>query len=133
MSNFCSITFSSQIHLKDRHKIKKIIWRRQMVCEISGDLVVKETLSVLNVFSLKKRKPGEDAVTVFKCLKECNGDQIIDFVLCCPETECLKWELSIQGKGCLWGMSVTCSISLVVSAEARYRCQGFYKRRRWVN
>lgn len=61
---------------------------------------MKEILNPLNVFNLKKRKTRENTITVFKYLKVHNGDQIIDFVLCCPETEGLKLEISKYEMGC---------------------------------
>lgn len=99
LNNFCSIAFSSQIYLKDKHKrpFEEVRWYVQFL----ETLQLKETLNVINVFNVKKRKPREDTVTIFKYLKEHNGDQIVDFVLCCPETECLKLPLSRYEMGCL--------------------------------
>lgn len=89
LNNFCSIAFCSQTHLKkDKHKTKDHLQR--LLYEILEDLVMKEPGNVLDVYSLRKRKLREDTKTVFKYLKECNGDQIENFILCCSETECLK-------------------------------------------
>lgn len=62
---------------------------------------MKKNLECSKCFRSEEEKAERDMVTVFVDLKERNGNQIVDFVLCCCQTECLKLPLSSYEMGCL--------------------------------